>query len=503
MLASLDEPPSRSAGWSTSRSTTASAPLSICAAGRERRRRPPSPSTRATATTRRAQFPAIVEGARRDRAQRSTGPLLLDGEIVAVDATRPAARVPAHPGTHSPARRRADIARAEQRAAGGARPVRPAPRRRRGPARPLPLAARRLRLAGARPHPRRGAKRRAAAQRDRARRRPAAAATRAKREGWEGLIVKDGQSVYHSGRRTPAWRKMKLLKQQEFVVGGWTEPRQTRQHFGALLVGYYDDAATLRWAGSVGTGFDQDELDRVAKLLRAREIDDEPVRRHVQDAASGALGEARCSSPRSGSRSGRATACCGSLSIWARETDKKAKDVVREDDEDQAQGQGSAQAQRQKPTVRAQARGVGPGPMNGTGATGTDKPAQVEGPGTIVADLASSIDSLDDAREDAGRTATSRCPTATRCASPISRRCSGRSSASRRASCSATTSQVVAADPAVRRRPAAGDEAVSERRRQAGVLPAAASGDRRRRACAAKCCRTTSSRSTKKARAIG
>jgi bifunctional non-homologous end joining protein LigD len=91
---------------------------------------------------------------------------------------------------------------------------------------------------------------------------------RAKAEGWEGLIVKNGDSVYHSGRRTPAWRKMKLLKQQEFVIGGWTEPRQTRQHFGALLVGYYDDEGELRWAGSVGTGFQQAELDRVAVLLQ-------------------------------------------------------------------------------------------------------------------------------------------------------------------------------------------------------------------------------------------
>src|SRR5205085_234639 len=69
---------------------------------------------------------------------------------------------------------------------------------------------------------------------------------RAQDEGWEGLIVKEAHSVYHSGRRTPAWRKMKLVKQQEFIVGGWTEPRQTRQHFGALLVGYYDDDQQLR-----------------------------------------------------------------------------------------------------------------------------------------------------------------------------------------------------------------------------------------------------------------
>ena len=99
---------------------------------------------------------------------------------------------------------------------------------------------------------------------------------RAREEGWEGLIAKDGQSLYHSGRRTPAWRKMKLHKQQEFVVGGWTEPRQTRSFFGSLLVGYYDTGGALRWAGSVGTGFDQEELERVAKLLAARRIDKSP-----------------------------------------------------------------------------------------------------------------------------------------------------------------------------------------------------------------------------------
>jgi bifunctional non-homologous end joining protein LigD len=98
---------------------------------------------------------------------------------------------------------------------------------------------------------------------------------RARQEGWEGLIVKDGQSAYQSGRRTPAWKKKKLLKQQEFVVGGWTEPRQSRQNFGALLVGYYDDGR-LRWAGSVGTGFNDAELARVSRLLREREIPTSP-----------------------------------------------------------------------------------------------------------------------------------------------------------------------------------------------------------------------------------
>ena len=107
---------------------------------------------------------------------------------------------------------------------------------------------------------------------------------RAREEGWEGLIVKDAQSRYHSGKRTPAWRKMKLLKQQEFVVGGWTDPRLSRTHFGSLLLGYYDEQRKLRWAGSVGTGFDQKELERVGKLLKARETSKSPFADDVKTA---------------------------------------------------------------------------------------------------------------------------------------------------------------------------------------------------------------------------
>jgi bifunctional non-homologous end joining protein LigD len=98
---------------------------------------------------------------------------------------------------------------------------------------------------------------------------------RAEQAGWEGLIAKDATSTYQPGRRSPAWRKIKLLKQEEFVVGGWTEPRQTRQHFGALLLGEYTDGA-LRYVGHTGTGFDHKELTRLAKLLKARETRTSP-----------------------------------------------------------------------------------------------------------------------------------------------------------------------------------------------------------------------------------
>ena len=98
---------------------------------------------------------------------------------------------------------------------------------------------------------------------------------RAMKEKWEGLIAKDAASTYQPGRRTPAWRKIKLNQEQEFVVGGWTEPRQTRQHFGALLLGV-NEGGRLKYVGNIGTGFDEKELARVSKLLKAREIKTSP-----------------------------------------------------------------------------------------------------------------------------------------------------------------------------------------------------------------------------------
>ena len=99
---------------------------------------------------------------------------------------------------------------------------------------------------------------------------------RAQREGWEGLIAKDAGAPYHAGKRSPAWRKIKLRRSQEFVVGGWTEPRQSRQHFGSLIVGVHGDAdagGQLLYAGHVGSGFSDAELERLSGILRPLETD--------------------------------------------------------------------------------------------------------------------------------------------------------------------------------------------------------------------------------------
>jgi bifunctional non-homologous end joining protein LigD len=89
--------------------------------------------------------------------------------------------------------------------------------------------------------------------------------------GWEGLVAKQLDSPYQSGRRSSAWRKIKVLRRQKCVVGGWTEGRGSRPHFGALLLGVWQGDALMP-VGHTGTGFSARELDRVATLLRPLEV---------------------------------------------------------------------------------------------------------------------------------------------------------------------------------------------------------------------------------------
>jgi bifunctional non-homologous end joining protein LigD len=92
---------------------------------------------------------------------------------------------------------------------------------------------------------------------------------RAETLGWEGLIAKRLDAPYTSGRRSPDWRKLKLVRRQTCVVGGWTEPRGSRPFFGALLLGVYDEAGRLQYIGHSGAGFSDAELGRVWKRLHA------------------------------------------------------------------------------------------------------------------------------------------------------------------------------------------------------------------------------------------
>jgi bifunctional non-homologous end joining protein LigD len=101
-----------------------------------------------------------------------------------------------------------------------------------------------------------------------------------KRRGLEGIIGKLRNSVYEPGRRSGAWIKLKCVHEQEFVIGGYTPPQGARKHFGAILVGYYENKkkgdSRLVFAGKVGTGFDSKMLSLLHKKLRQEERDDCP-----------------------------------------------------------------------------------------------------------------------------------------------------------------------------------------------------------------------------------
>jgi bifunctional non-homologous end joining protein LigD len=96
-------------------------------------------------------------------------------------------------------------------------------------------------------------------------------------KGWEGLIAKRATSTYVHGRSRD-WLKLKCAFEQELVIGGFTPPQGSRQHFGALLVGYYEDDE-LRYAGKVGTGFSQATLADLAARMEAIEVPDPPFTR--------------------------------------------------------------------------------------------------------------------------------------------------------------------------------------------------------------------------------
>ncbi len=96
-----------------------------------------------------------------------------------------------------------------------------------------------------------------------------------KRHGLEGIIGKQPNSVYEPGRRSGAWIKLKCVNEQEFVIGGYTPPQGARKHFGAILVGYYENK-NLVFAGKVGTGFTTKSLAMLYKKFRAEERADCP-----------------------------------------------------------------------------------------------------------------------------------------------------------------------------------------------------------------------------------
>jgi len=95
------------------------------------------------------------------------------------------------------------------------------------------------------------------------------------RLGLEGVIAKRRDSAY-MGRRSSDWIKLKCKLRQEFVIGGWTDPKGSRTGIGSLLLGVHEDDGKLRYAGNVGTGFNEQTLRELRTQLDAVAADRKP-----------------------------------------------------------------------------------------------------------------------------------------------------------------------------------------------------------------------------------
>lgn len=96
------------------------------------------------------------------------------------------------------------------------------------------------------------------------------ALAKVKKDGGEGLIAKKADSRYHVNKRSKDWLKIKVTKEQEMVIGGYTDPKGSRSGFGALLLGFYEDGK-LMYSGKVGTGFNEDSLKDLHDKLKGLE----------------------------------------------------------------------------------------------------------------------------------------------------------------------------------------------------------------------------------------
>lgn len=100
--------------------------------------------------------------------------------------------------------------------------------------------------------------------------------------GLEGIIGKRKQSGY-SARRSTDWIKLKCSQRQEFVIGGYTDPKGSRIGIGSLLLGVHDDKGDLVYAGKVGTGFNDRSLADMLTRLQKIEIDQRPFKNRTED----------------------------------------------------------------------------------------------------------------------------------------------------------------------------------------------------------------------------
>ena len=97
----------------------------------------------------------------------------------------------------------------------------------------------------------------------------------ARKKGLEGIVAKRSFSCYEE-RRSSDWLKIKIRHRIEAVIGGYTETKGSRTHFGSLVLGLYDKQGRLIHVGQAGSGFNQKSLGEISKVLEKLEIKKNP-----------------------------------------------------------------------------------------------------------------------------------------------------------------------------------------------------------------------------------
>ncbi len=101
--------------------------------------------------------------------------------------------------------------------------------------------------------------------------------------GWEGVIGKDEESTYHSGKRSDRWLKFKTRNSQEAIICGYTTPSGSRKYLGALVLGIRE-GSNIRYIGNCGTGFNDTGLKELYGKLQSLETDKKPFQVKVHQA---------------------------------------------------------------------------------------------------------------------------------------------------------------------------------------------------------------------------
>jgi len=103
----------------------------------------------------------------------------------------------------------------------------------------------------------------------------------ARHQGLEGIVAKRRNSCYEQ-KRSREWLKMKITRRQECVIGGYTDPRGSREHFGSIILGLYDEKGRLLHVGQAGSGFTEKTHEDMWRLLQELKTDKNPFANKVE-----------------------------------------------------------------------------------------------------------------------------------------------------------------------------------------------------------------------------